>query len=62
MRKVGHVPYYTNYPKVEIGGSNPYQKCACCGISEPEINGKLENHGSHCKWANRKKRQIEVSI
>ena len=41
---------YFDYPSEPIGGSNPYQRCADCKVSAPEINGKLENHLPDCEW------------
>lgn len=42
--------YRTDYPKKRIGGRNPYYKCARCGVSDPEINGRLEGHRESCSW------------
>lgn len=42
--------YICNYPTSPIGGGNPYYKCSACGISDPQINGKLENHDPGCTW------------
>ena len=44
--------YRTDYPKKRIGGGNPYYKCAKCGVSDPEINGRLDGHRDSCSWAN----------
>jgi len=41
---------YFDYPKEPIGGGNPYYRCSACGISDPQINGRLENHHEHCSW------------
>ena len=48
--------YHIDYPSVKIGGDNPYYKCAACGVSDPEINGRLEGHRSDCEWASNKKK------
>lgn len=50
--------YYTNYPSVKIGGTNPYYKCSSCGISDPEINGRLEGHSSECEWMLNEKKSL----
>jgi len=42
--------YRTDYPREPIGGGNPYWRCSCCGISDPQINGRIEGHSSHCSW------------
>lgn len=42
--------YRDDYPSVPIGGGNPYQKCAACGVSAPEINGDLSGHSRDCSW------------
>jgi predicted nucleic acid-binding Zn-ribbon protein len=42
--------YITGYPTKPIGGGNPYHMCACCGRSEPEINGRIEGHLPDCSW------------
>jgi len=36
--------YYNDYPNEPIGGDNPYYRCSYCKISDPQINGYLENH------------------
>ena len=42
--------YYDNYPKNKIGKGNPYYCCCDCGVSVPEINGKIDGHQSYCRW------------
>lgn len=39
-----------DYPSEPIGGGNPYQRCADCKRSAPEINGIVENHYADCEW------------
>ncbi len=39
-----------SYPRERIGGGNPYYKCSSCGASDPQINGKVQNHFSFCHW------------
>lgn len=41
---------FFDYPKEPIGGSNPYWMCSHCGRSDPQINGRLEGHSSHCQF------------
>lgn len=33
-----------------IGGNSPDNCCTHCGISEFEINNRLEGHASHCEY------------
>lgn len=49
--------YDDDYPKRKIGGGNPYWCCAYCGISDPQINGQIKNHASHCEYRIRKLQQ-----
>lgn len=42
--------YYSDYPNEPIGDDNPYYCCSLCGISDPQINGQIENHGSWCLY------------
>lgn len=42
--------YWCDYPNESIGGGNPYWRCSFCGISDPQINGKLENHAKDCEY------------
>ena len=42
--------YYVDYPKIPIGGSNPYWMCEHCHISDPQINGKISNHSKDCLY------------
>ena len=42
--------YHTDYRTEPIGGGNPYWRCSHCGISDPEINGKIENHAKDCLY------------
>jgi hypothetical protein len=42
--------YITDYPKERIGGSNPYYCCSYCKMSEPQINGRINNHSLWCKY------------
>jgi hypothetical protein len=51
--------YYNDYPKIKIGKGNPYYMCKC-GVSDPQINGKLENHSSDCEWALNKHKEVNM--
>ncbi len=42
--------YRTDYPNEPIGGDNPYYCCTFCGISGPQINGRLSGHATDCEW------------
>jgi len=42
--------YYDDYPKQKIGKGNPYYCCADCGVSAPEINGRISGHRYYCRW------------
>lgn len=42
--------FYDSYPSEPIGGGNPSYRCSYCGVSDPEINGRLEGHGEWCEW------------
>lgn len=53
--------YYCDYPTVKIGGGNPYYKCASCGRSDPEINGRLEGHEDDCEWVLNKKKELNTN-
>lgn len=37
-------------PKEPIGDGNPYYCCKYCKISDPKINGKLDNHMTWCEY------------
>ena len=50
--------YYSDYPNEPIGGGNPYYRCQHCGVSDPEINGRLEGHRESCEY--RLKKEAEV--
>lgn len=49
---------YSDYPTKPIGGDNPYQCCASCGVSDPQINGTLSGHRSDCEWVCTKKAEL----
>jgi len=42
--------YYTDYPKKKMPDPSPYYCCACCGTSDPEINGRLDKHKTFCEY------------
>lgn len=52
--------WYEDFPTVEIGGGNPYYKCAHCGVSVPEINYKLKGHLDFCEYRIEKERELEL--
>jgi len=52
--------YYSDYPSVPIGGSNPYYKCSYCGISDPQINGTLEGHYEDCEYRIIKELELRI--
>ena len=54
--------YYADYPKEPIGGGNPYHMCAYCGVSDPAINGSLENHLEWCDYRKGKLREQEMEL
>ena len=56
------MPYYADYPTEPIGGGNPYHRCVYCKVSEPAINGELENHLEHCEYRRIKKLEEEVEL
>lgn len=58
MTSTGEEPYYSDFPTVPIGGSNPYHMCAICGRSVPEINGDLRRHTRDCEYRIRKEKEI----
>jgi hypothetical protein len=58
MTSSGEKPYYSDFPTVPIGGSNPYSMCALCHRSVPEINGDLRRHERNCEYRIRKEKEI----
>jgi len=42
--------YRADYPRSPIGDGNPYYRCACCGKSDPQINGRIDGHYEDCEW------------
>lgn len=50
--------YFHDYPTEPIGGGNPYHRCIYCHVSDPQINGKLENHYNFCKYRLRKAKEL----
>jgi hypothetical protein len=49
--------YHGDYVSVPIGGGNPYYCCADCGISDPQINGRIKGHAEWCKYRIRKENE-----
>lgn len=54
--------YDTGYPTEKISKDNPYYCCAYCGISEPQINGKIENHASDCEYRLKKEKEKDIEV
>lgn len=53
---------YNDYPREPIAKNNPYQCCAYCKVSDPAINGSLENHMEWCEYRQKKERQEELEL
>lgn len=49
-----NIKYYNDYPTKPIGDGNPYSCCSYCEVSEPEINGRLEEHREWCTYRKQK--------
>ena len=49
------VKYDFDYPQEPIGNGNPYNRCASCKRSAPEINGDLNKHGDGCEYVKKVK-------
>jgi hypothetical protein len=54
--------YYFDYPTKRISRNNPYHACAYCGISEPAINGQLENHSEYCEYRRLKELSLQLEL
>jgi hypothetical protein len=54
--------YYSDYPQEPIARNNPYMCCAYCKVSDPVINGSLENHMEWCEYRQKKERQEELDL
>ena len=50
--------YFSDYPKVAIGRGNPYDECAHCHISVPQINGDLGGHSEYCEYRIKKEKEL----
>jgi len=50
--------YFSDYPQIPIGGGNPYNQCAHCHISAPQINGELDGHAEYCKYKIKKEQEL----
>lgn len=46
--------YDSDYPKEPIGGGNPYWCCSSCKLSDPQINGDINNHTFTCSYRQEK--------
>jgi hypothetical protein len=51
--------YHSDYPTKSMGGGNPYYCCSYCGISDPQINGKLHNHEETCEYRIKKTQELK---
>jgi hypothetical protein len=49
-------------PAQLLAKNNPYQCCAYCKVSDPVINGSLENHLEWCEYRQNKERQEELEL
>lgn len=54
--------YWSDYPRERIAKNNPYKCCAYCKVSDPAINGSLENHMEWCEYRQRKLREEELEL
>lgn len=52
--------YYSDYPNEPIGKPNPYWCCSYCGVSDPEINGRIEDHRKWCQYRIQKEKEKEL--
>lgn len=50
--------WFEDYPKIPIGGNNPYNMCAFCHRSVPEINYTLEGHSEYCTYRKQKESEL----
>lgn len=46
--------YDSGYPNEPVGGSNPYYRCVHCKLTDPQINGDINNHAWHCEYRRQK--------
>jgi recombinational DNA repair protein (RecF pathway) len=46
--------WYEDFPKENLGGGNPYQRCVFCKKSVPEINYSLKGHSVNCQYRQEK--------
>lgn len=51
-------PLYYKYPKVPVGGRNPYWCCEACGATDPQINGTLSGYFTGCSWVSQIKSEL----
>jgi hypothetical protein len=56
------VTYHSDYPSEAIGVGNPYYACSHCGVSDPQINGRLEGHSKHCAYRLEKEAELPALI
>lgn len=53
--------YFADYDNEPIGGGNPYYRCVHCKVSDPQINGRIEGHLSHCEYRIQKEKELGLS-
>ena len=46
--------YDSGYPTEPVGGSNPYYRCVYCKLTDPQINGEINNHLLSCQYRKEK--------
>lgn len=54
--------YYSDYLRQRISRNNPYSACAYCGVSDPAINGQLENHLAGCEYRQLKELGLQLEL
>jgi hypothetical protein len=54
--------YDSGYDNEPIGGSNPYYRCVHCKISDPQINGEINNHATTCEYRQKKQGYVLSSM
>lgn len=54
--------YFHDYPSEPVGGDNPYNCCAYCKRTDPEINGKLAGHLPNCIYRQRKEKDLRGEL
>jgi hypothetical protein len=56
------MPYNDGYPKKPTPDKgNPYEMCALCHITVPQINGQVKNHAAWCSWRKKQEKKLNNS-